>query len=192
MDLVIRGATTEDVPEIEQLIVTSVRALSVGYYTSEVVERALVQVFGVDTQLIADATYYVALLEGILVGCGGWSRRKTLFGSDRAKAGADDGLLDPAVDAARIRAFYVHPQWARRGIGSRILKYCEGAAHDEGFRRAELGATLPGRPLYAAYGYVEREEIRVDLGDGNTLTGFRMEKPLTPDRTIRESDAGES
>jgi GNAT superfamily N-acetyltransferase len=182
MELTIRRATMEDVGELERLIAASVRALSVGYYTHEEAERALRVVFGVDTQLIADGTYYVVESEGRIVGCGGWSRRKTLFGGDQMKGDAPDPSLDPATDAARIRAFFVHPDAARRGVGSRILRECEERAHEAGFRRAELVATLPGEPLYAALGYARTGELSVDLGDGYTLKTYPMEKPLRTGR----------
>src|SRR5205085_5395002 len=115
-------------------------------------ESALVNVFGVDTQLIIDGTYYVAELDGRVVGGGGWSKRKTLYGGDQTKA-AEDPLLDPETEPARIRAFFIHPDYARRGIGGRIIETCEQAAREAGFTSIELAATLPGEPLYKAFGY---------------------------------------
>jgi GNAT superfamily N-acetyltransferase len=136
-------------------------------------------VFGVDTQLIEDGTYFVAQaqLDGaqVFAACGGWSKRKTLYGSDHC-AGREDALLDPERDAAKIRAFFVHPAWARRGVGSRILEVCEAAALAAGFRRLEMGATLTGVPLYRARGYVEREQREVPLGPGLSLSIVHMEK----------------
>ena len=124
---------------------------------------ALERVFGVDTQLIEDGTYFVAEAEvggdRVLAGCGGWSKRKTLYGSDHC-AGREDALLDPNYEAAKIRAFFVHPAWARRGVGSRILDVCEAAAVAAGFRRLEMGATLTGVPLYVARGYERANAAR--------------------------------
>ena len=149
-------------------------------------EKALQTVYGVDTQLISDRTYFAAeevddLVEPsrapLLVGCGGWSKRKTLYGGDQFAA-REDSLLDPAVDAAKIRAFFVHPAWARRGIGSMILEACEVAAQAAGFRRLEMGATLTGVPFYRAKGYVELEAVEAPLGDGLALPIVRMGKSV--------------
>lgn len=172
----IRPATPDDVPAIAWLIDESVRRLSEGYYSAEEIERALVRVFGVDSQLISDGTYFVAEEDGEIVGCGGWGRRATLYGGDQAER--NDAELDPATDAAKIRAFYVAPAHARRGIARRLLDVCESAARAHGFRRAELAATLPGVPLYAAMGYAGDEEVASDLGDGYALRCVRMEKSL--------------
>lgn len=177
MSILIRNATMGDVPLLTQLINDSVRKLSVGYYSNEEIERALVQVFGVDTQLIEDGTYYVAESDGKIVGCGGWSRRSTLYGGDQAKDAAEVELR-PGEAAARIRAFFVDPAHARQGIGRRILETCESAARQHGFTRAELAATLPGEPLYAALGYRPIEPVNVDLGDNVTLRCVRMGKAL--------------
>ena len=154
------------------------RALSAGYYTPEQIESALVHVFGVDTQLIADGTYFVAELDGQLAGCGGWSKRKTLFGGDQAKAG-EDNLLDPETESARIRAFFVHPDFARRGIGKQLMEACERAAAEAGFHQLELAATLPGEPLYLAVGYQVIERWMHRLADGVELPLVRMGKSLT-------------
>ena len=155
MLLFVRQAVSSDVPALQDLIRQSVLGLQGADYTPEQLELALDRVFGVDTQLIADGTYFVAearVGEGqVLAGCGGWSKRKTLYGSDHC-AGREDALLDPQREAAKIRAFFVHPAWARRGVGSRILEVCEAAATAAGFRRLEMGATLTGVPLYAARG----------------------------------------
>jgi GNAT superfamily N-acetyltransferase len=172
----IRLATTADASAISALIDASVRRLSEGYYSAEEIERALVRVFGVDSQLIADGTYYVAEENGEIVGCGGWGRRATLYGGDQAER--NDAELDPATDAAKIRAFYVAPTHARRGIARQLLDVCESAARAHGFRRAELAATLPGVPLYAAMGYAGDEEVASDLGEGYELKCVRMEKVL--------------
>ena len=177
MSYVIRLATDQDVASLSGLIPASVRALSAGYYTDRQIERALGYVFGVDSQLIADGTYYVAVADDQIVGCGGWSKRQTLYGSDQMKGEADP-LLDPAQDAARIRAFFVHPAWTRQGIGRRIIEECEAAARREGFRRMELGATLPGEPLYAAMGYTVTERFEIALLDGESLLAAHMVKSL--------------
>jgi GNAT superfamily N-acetyltransferase len=138
-------------------------------------DGALGSVFGVDTQLIRDGTYFVAEAESVVVGCGGWSRRKTLFGSDSAKHG-EDLLLDPRRDAARIRAFFVHPSWARRGIGSEIMRRSEAAALGAGFRRIEIVATLTGEALYQRFGYTAVERYEVPLANGCRLPVVRMTK----------------
>jgi GNAT superfamily N-acetyltransferase len=165
---------------LEQLIRLSVQELQ-PEYTPEQRERALEVVFGVDTQLIDDGTYFVAeaSAEGkpAIAACGGWSKRKTLFGGDRF-AGREDSLLDPAKDAAKIRAFFVHPEWARQGIGSRLLELCEEAARSAGFRRLEMGATLAGVPLYRARGYIAGEQREVPLGPGFFLPIVHMVKQL--------------
>ena len=172
-----RVATLNDVAALRALITESARGLSAGFYTPDQVEAAVTHVFGVDTQLIADGTYFVAEADGELVGCGGWSRRSTLYGGDQMK-GAADPPLDPARDAARIRAFFVHPGWARRGIGAMILRACMDAAARAGFAKAELMATLPGVPLYRRYGFEELESVETTLPDGVRLPFVRMGRPL--------------
>ena len=174
----LRLALEEDIPVLTALIAASVRILQAGDYTELQREGALASVFGVDTQLIADRTYFVAEVEGTIVACGGWSKRKTLFGADHC-AGREDSLLDPAKDAAKIRAFFVHPEWARRGIGTRVLEACESAAVAAGFRRFEMGATLTGVGLYKARGYREVERIGVPLENGEFLPIVRMEKRIS-------------
>jgi GNAT superfamily N-acetyltransferase len=163
------------------LIEKSVRVLQRGDYSPEQLEGALASVYGVDTRLIEDGTYYVAEDETadgtLLIACGGWSKRKTLYGGDQL-AGREDTLLTPATDAAKIRAFFVHPGWIRRGIGSRILQCCEEAGRAAGFRRFEMGATLTGVPLYAARGYIEVGRIDVPLENGSFLKVVRMEKTI--------------
>jgi GNAT superfamily N-acetyltransferase len=177
----IRQAVAADIPALQSLIRESVLALQAGDYTPQQLELALERVFGVDTQLIQDGTYFVAeaqLGEGkTLAGCGGWSKRRTLYGSDHC-AGREDALLDPQQEAAKIRAFFVHPAWARRGIGSRILEVCEEAAAAAGFRRLEMGATLTGVPLYLARGYTPGEHRQVPLAPGLSLPIVHMEKRL--------------
>jgi predicted N-acetyltransferase YhbS len=177
MAVEIRLATAQDVPALNALIPLSVRALSQGYYTPAQIESALVHIFGVDSQLIADGTYYAAVDGKQIVGCGGWSKRKTLFGGDQMKEN-EDNLLDPAFEAARIRAFFVHPQWARQGIGKRIILLCEEAAQHQGFTRMELVATLPGEPLYGALGYRVTKRFDIAMPDGETLPAAHMAKVL--------------
>lgn len=178
-EFLIRAAVSQDAPAIEQLIDQSVRELQKEDYSAEQIEGALDTVFGVDTQLIADGTYFVVevAVSGArtMAGCGGWSKRKTLFGGNR-QAGREDDLLDPATDAAKIRAFFVHPDWARRGIGSLILTACENAAAQAGFRRFELGATVTGERLYRQKGYAEIERLDVPLANGARLPIIRMSK----------------
>jgi GNAT superfamily N-acetyltransferase len=172
-----RPATFEDISGLNKLIASSVRALSPGYYTPAQIESAIKYVFGVDTQLVIDHTYYVAEIDGQLAGCGGWSKRNTLYGGDQHKE-IEDPLLDPATDAARIRAFFVHPDFARRGVGRYLIDVCENAARADGFKRIEMGATLPGVPLYAAVGYEAMERIDTTLADGEVLGIVRMGKNL--------------
>ena len=171
----IRLATLADVPTLRKLIDSSVRGLQAQDYTPAQIEGALATVYGVDSQLIADGTYFVVQDATTIVACGGWSKRKTLYGADHC-AGREDSLLDPQQDAAKIRAFFVHPTWTRRGIGSMILEACEAAARAAGFKRFEMGATLTGVALYKARGYVALENLVVPLPDGESLPIVRMEK----------------
>lgn len=177
--LATRLATIGDVPALTELIPLSARELSRGYYTDEQTEAAIRHIFGPDTLLINDRTYFVAEEGRTLAGCGGWSRRRTLYGGDQMKAG-DDPLLDPRTDAARIRSFFVHPGFARRGVGRAILEACLDAARAAGFRRVELAATLPGVPFYRAFGFAEREPMEVPLPGGAGLPVVRMERDLAP------------
>ena len=173
----IRRATEADVPALKELIPLSARELSRGFYSAEETESAINHVFGPDSRLIEDGTYFVAEEDGRLAGCGGWSRRRTLYGGDQMKP-AEDPLLDPKTEAARIRAFFVHPAFARRGVGSRILEACVAAARGSGFRRLELAATLPGVPFYAARGFAERERLEAPMAGGRGLPIVRMERDL--------------
>ena len=179
MYLSIRPALPDDIPLLRALIDASVRGLQARDYTPSQIESALATVFGVDTQLIADGTYLVAETPypqtPLIVGCGGWSKRKTLYGADQW-SGREDTLLNPSTDAAKIRAFFIHPEWARQGIGSRILEACEQAASAAGFSRFEMGATLTGVPLYKVRGYVAMENLSVPLANGESLPIVRMEK----------------
>jgi GNAT superfamily N-acetyltransferase len=175
----LRLASSSDIPALRQLIDVSVRSLSVGYYTQAQIESALRYVFGPDTQLIADQTYYVVEDgTGALVGAGGWSRRRTLYGGDQMKEGADT-LLNPATDAARIRAFFVHPGAARCGLGRRLFNRCAVDAAQAGFRTLELVATLPGEPFYLALGFLSLDRSAITLPDGEILGVVRMTRPLS-------------
>jgi len=174
----LRTATAADLDAIRRLIANSVRGLQHEYSEGQR-EQALASVFTPDTQLIADGTYFVLQAEdGTFAACGGWSWRKTLYGGDQHHASRDAGRLDPATDAAKIRAFFVDPSWSRRGLGTRLLEACERAAWDEGFRRCEMGATLSGVPLYERHGYRRVAEMLVDLPGGERLPVVRMEKVL--------------
>lgn len=177
MPITTRLAAIEDIPQLNKMIALSVHGLSTGYYTSAQIESAIKYVFGVDTQLVIDGTYYVAEIDGITVGCGGWSKRNTLYGGDQHKE-IEDPLLDPEIDAARIRAFFVHPDYARRGIGRHIINVCEAAAQSNGFKSFELGATLPGVPLYEAVGYKAVERADALLPDGEVLGIVKMRKTI--------------
>jgi GNAT superfamily N-acetyltransferase len=201
----LRHATPPDIPHLRELIESSVRHLQANDYTPAQIEGALQSVYGVDTQLIADGTYFAvetaqnsrgsaaaphavpaATAEEnshprsttpLLVACGGWSKRKTLYGGDQY-ALREDSLLDPARDAAKIRAFFVHPQWVRRGLGSMILEACEIAARAAGFTRLEMGATLSGVAFYRAKGYAPLENLQVPLSNGEMLPIVRMAKEI--------------
>lgn len=176
MDYVIRKATLDDRPALAGLIAKSARGLSRGDYSGPQIEAAVSAVYGVDTSLILDGTYFVAESRGALVGCGGWSRRRTLFGGDQY-ADRDSSELDPASEPARIRAFFVHPEHARKGIGRAILAACEGAARACGFRSLELMATLPGVRLYEACGYEGGGRVQYEAA-GVTIEFVPMRKDL--------------
>jgi GNAT superfamily N-acetyltransferase len=181
----IRPAVPDEVPALRALIDSSVRRLQAPDYTPEQIEGALTTVFGVDTQLIADGTYLVAEVspkpeslsaqQPIIVACGGWSKRKTLYGADQWTDRHDD-LLDPRRDAAKIRAFFIHPDWARRGIGTRLLEACENAARAAGFTRFEMGATLTGAKLFRTRGYLPVENVNIPLRNGASLPIVHMRK----------------
>jgi GNAT superfamily N-acetyltransferase len=173
-----RLATEADIPALEALIPLSVRGLQAAHYSPAQINAALGPVFGVDRQLVRDGTYFIVEDAGRIIGCGGWSKRKTLYGGDRDRAG-EDPELNPQIDPARIRAFFVHPDWARRGIGRNILLHCEAASVKAGFRHAELVATLTGEPLYARFGYTVVERYEALMADGLSLPVARMAKRLT-------------
>jgi len=177
----LRLATQQDIPALHQLIEASVRGLQAGDYTPQQIDGALGSVLGLDTQLIADRTYFIVECCGPmttgprLAGCGGWSKRKTLFGADRGP-GREPELLNPMTDAAKVRAIFVHPEFARRGLGSLILATVEQAARAAGFLRFEMGSTLTGVPLYRLKGYIEMERISVPLWNGEALPLVKMVK----------------
>ena len=203
MRIQLRQAVPSDIPILRELIDASVRRLQKDDYTPAQMEGALNTVFGVDSQLIEDGTYLVAEAEStpaeknsmpqneptfrsereqvlsfahsMIVGCGGWSKRKTLYGSDHW-TGREDTLLDPSRDAAKIRAFFIHPDWARLGIGSMILDACEAAARAAGFLRYEMGATLTGAKLFSMKGYLQLKRIEIPLSNGEWLPVIHMEK----------------
>jgi len=177
-----RLAQRADIPALSTLMEAAIGDLQRGYLTPDQIQASR-SVMGLDTQLVDDRTYFVVECDGRIAGCGGWSRRATLFGGDHS-AGRDSALLDPAKDAARVRAMYTHPDFARRGVGRLILELCEGAATAEGFMRLELGATLSGEPLYRACGYEVTERFDVDTPSGIRVPLLRMQK------TILASSAG--
>ena len=176
----LRQAILDDQAELEELIARSARTLGARDYTSRQIEAALLGAFGVDTQLIADGTYFVAESAGRIVGCGGWSRRRTLFGSS-ARAERDDIELDPRTEPARIRAFFVDPEFARQGIGRALLERCEAEARAHGFSRLELMATIGGVPLYRAFGYTARQPVQYELDPDLTIEFVPMGKSVDPE-----------
>lgn len=173
----LRNATIADIPALTALIARSARGLSAGDYSPGQIEGALRGAFGVDSQLLADETYFVVEESGEIVGCGGWSFRSTLFGGD-ARADRDSTILDPRSQAAKIRAFFVDPSHARRGIGSLLLDHCEKQARACGYSQVELMATLPGAKLYAARGYMRASPVHFDVGSGESIEFIPMRKLL--------------
>jgi GNAT superfamily N-acetyltransferase len=179
-DFRIRPATLADIPAITDLIDRSVRQLQKDDYTQEQIDGALGHAFAVDTQLIHDGTYFLAeCIDGQprLAGCGGWSYRKPLCGGDHCGP-RETASLDPAAEPAKIRAIFVHPDYARQGLGTLILKHCEGAAQLAGFRQFEMGSTLTGVPLYALKGYCECDRFEIPLPNGAALPVVHMLKTL--------------
>ena len=172
-----RQATADDIPTLNALIERSARLLSRGFYSAQETESAIRYVFGVDSSLVADGTYFVVTDGAELVACGGWSRRRTLYGGDQRPMGADD-RLDPGTEAARIRAFFVAPEYARQGIGRRLLDACIDAARDAGFNRLELMSTLPGVPLYTACGFTKVSDVVDVLPDGVPVRFVHMERAI--------------
>jgi GNAT superfamily N-acetyltransferase len=176
MAFLIRQATVVDIPVLNQIVQLSIRQLGGKYYSSKQIESSLQYLFGIDTQVVADGTYYAVEEADQVVACGGWSRRKTPFGGDQATTILNSELRDPKVDPAVIRAFYVHPNWTRRGIGKKLLDHCEAQALREGFRWLELTSTLSGYPLYSRYGYQEISKVAINLPDNISIPGMKMEK----------------
>lgn len=175
MELTHRVATTDDLGMLEAVMDAAIGELQLEFLSPEEVESSRA-IMGIDTQLVEDGTYYVVLAGEAVAGCGGWSRRATLYGGDHTP-GRDPELLDPAVDAARVRAMYTHPAYARRGVGRLVLELCERFAEDEGFTRLELMGTLSGEPLYTAYGFEVVERLTDDRG-GVPVPLVRMAKPI--------------
>ena len=175
--ILIHIATTDEISALGALVKRSARLLSRGYYSDVEIDAAIKHVFGVDSELVSDGSYFVAMVDGALAGCGGWSKRTTLFGGDRY-SGRTSGLLDPATDPAKIRAFFISPDFARMGVGTAILHACETAARAAGFTQAELMATLPGVPFYEMRGYVRREPVQLDLS-GVTVAFVPMAKSFS-------------
>jgi GNAT superfamily N-acetyltransferase len=176
-EILVRLATAADVPMLTRLIAASVEQLQAGDYSEPQRRGAIGSVFGVDPILIQDRTYFAAVRDAAICGCGGWSRRATPFGTDNSPA-RDDSMLDPRVDAARIRALFVHPSHARMGVGSAILRACEAAAMEAGFQRVELTATLTGMKLFRVHGFEPAGELRIPLKNGEMLPVVRMTKAL--------------
>lgn len=174
----IRLVTLEEINLLNQLIALSANELSRDDYAKAEIEGAIEYVFGVDTELVLDKTYYVIEKEGQIAGCGGWSKRKTLFGGNQFAGREDVMYLDPATDAAKIRAFFIHPQFARQGLGRMLLTYCEQEAKLHGFSRLEMMATLPGVKLYRSAAYIEVCDEAVELPNKVSLRFVRMIKNL--------------
>ena len=171
-----RVARAGDVPALKPLMADSIRGLPKDFLPPAAVEASF-EVMGLDTRLIDDGTYFVVECDGVIAGCGGWSRRNTLFGGDHTTA-RNDALLDPRTDAARVRAMYTSPRFVRRGVGRLVLSLCERAAVSEGFARVELAATLAGEPLYRACGYEEFERFEAPTSSGIRIPLIRMGKAI--------------
>jgi GNAT superfamily N-acetyltransferase len=172
-----RIAKVEDLPALKVLMDAAIGELQKDFLAPEEVVASR-GVMGIDTQLVRDGTYFLVEIDGALAGCGGWSRRSTLYGGDHSTELRNDNLLDPKVDAARVRAMYTHPDFTRRGVGRAVLAASEAAAKAEGFSRVELMATLSGEPLYRACGYVEIERVHSPPVDGVRVPLVRMGKPV--------------
>ena len=169
----IRAATMADLPVLQALIERSGIELSAGFYTPEQAQALTREVFGVDTQLIRDGTYFAIEDETRIVACGGWSKRSTPYGGDKHKA-APDRLLDPAAEPAKIRAFFVDPGMERQGLGSMLMQHCTGHALAAGFTSLELTATMPGVPLYTAHGFVPVHDLSLSLGGGQVAVPLTL------------------
>ena len=173
----LRPVREADLAALRALIERSAASLSVGFYTQQQTESVTREVFGVDSQLVADGTYYAIETEGAIVACGGWGKRSTSFGGDQAKS-APERLLDPATEAAKIRAFFVDPAWARRGLGSMLMTHCAAQAAAAGFGMLELVSTMPGVPLYRALGFAEVEPFDLLLSRGVRVPVVRMRRAV--------------
>jgi N-acetylglutamate synthase-like GNAT family acetyltransferase len=182
----IRLATLSDLKLLNDLIALSARELSRDIYSEQEIEEAIKYVFGVDTELVDDKTYFVIEKDGEIAGCGGWSKRKTLFGGNQFSRREDSVYLDPSKDAAKIRAFFVHPKFARKGLGSMLLKYCEQEANFSGFTQLVMMATLPGVKLYKAMAYKAISDEIVMLPNNVPLRFVLMTKNLNEHRTKGE------
>ena len=180
MAFTVRHATRDDIPALNALIARSAVELSRGFYSPRQIESLVRHVFGVDSTLVEDQTYFVVNAGTDIAGCGGWSRRRTLYGGDQRPVGAPD-LLDPAADAAKIRAFFVAPEYARKGVGRMLVDWCIDAAVAAGFKRVELMATLPGVPLYQACGFTPVRDVTDVLPDGTPIEFVQMERTAMKD-----------
>jgi GNAT superfamily N-acetyltransferase len=176
MDFTHRVATLEDVPSMSAVMQAAIAELQRDFLTAEQIESSHA-IMGIDTQLVRDGTYFVVECDGQIAGCGGWSRRATLYGSDQTP-GRDPELLNPRLDPARVRAMYTNPAFARRGVGRLILTLCEQAAANEGFTRLELMSTMSGEPLYTAYGFTPVERL-TDARGGAEVPLVRMVKDIS-------------
>lgn len=175
----IRAAVLADTPALEALIEASIRALGGRYYSEAEISSSMQYVFGVDTTMITDGTYIVVEHSQQIIGAGGWSDRKTPFGGDQATPVRDADFRQPGIDPAVIRAMFVHPDWARQGVGGLILRTCEKRAMEAGFSDLELVATLSGVAFYECMGYRKTETIHYRMGDGSLIDFVRMEKPAS-------------
>jgi GNAT superfamily N-acetyltransferase len=176
MSLTTRLATAADIPALKDLMDRAIGELLPAFLSPQEV-AASHEIMGLDTQLIEDGTYYIVELDGALAGCGGWSRRATLFGGDHT-GGRDAALVDPATEPARVRAMYTHPDFVRRGVGRLILELCESRARAEGFKRCQLAATMAGEPLYAACDYQRIEAFEAETATGVRVPLVRMGKSI--------------
>ncbi|MES2318302.1 MAG: GNAT family N-acetyltransferase [Pseudomonadota bacterium] len=174
---IVRMAYASDKPVLDALIRKSGIGLAAGFYSQAQAAAITREVFGVDSALVADGTYFVIEAGDTIIACGGWSKRATDFGGDQAKSG-DDRPLDPATEPARIRAFFVDPDFARKGLGGMLLEHCTRAAARAGFKALELVSTMPGEPLYLHYGFAPLEHIELPLSGGVSVALTRMRKEI--------------
>ena len=178
MDFTFRKAEITDINNLEKLIEMSAKSINSTYYSEKEIDTALGNAWTVDHQLIADNTYWIVEnMDGTVIGCGGWSKRKLLFGKSTEPNILENELI-PGIDSARIRAFFVHPNYTRMGIGKKLIEKCENEASSMGFDSMELVATLSGEKLYSSKGYNHIKAFEVDLGDGITNKVVSMNKQL--------------